>query len=175
MFAIQEELSFDGSPKVAAMSVGQCCSSHLCQPSPKSGVETLYTMVADPDAPIADISRLIAVQIAGILVAMADERPTHRQASQRYLNDQVQVYRELQRTLTESDALSNRDTLDLDGPKFKFILTEIVRLFRQALKDAGIPESLAQNAMLQFGDLIKEHDERLCIAMKKVAPGVSAI
>jgi hypothetical protein len=152
MFASQQEFNFARSPESAAMSVGQCCTSHAL----RSGVETLYNI------------RLIAIQIAGILVAMADDGPIRRQASQRYLNDQLKVYRELQRTLTESDALSTRDTLDLDGPKFKFIFTELIRLFRQALTDAGTPEPLAQNAMLQFGDLVKANDERLRIEMNKV-------
>jgi hypothetical protein len=79
----------------------------------------------------------------------------------RHFNDEIKAYRELQRTLTESDALSNKDTLNLDGPKFKFVFTEIIALFQQALKGAGVDDQLAHNVVLQFRDLVKMNEENL--------------
>lgn len=43
------------------------------------------------------------------------------------------AYRELQKTLTESETLSKKDVLNLDGLKFKFVFVELIGLFRRAL------------------------------------------
>ena len=61
----------------------------------------------------------------------------------------------------ESEALTKRDALNLEGPKFKFVLGEIVRLFGQALRDAGTDSSHAQSVMVRFDDLLEENDEAL--------------
>ncbi len=61
----------------------------------------------------------------------------------------------------EGEALTKRDVLDLDGPKFKFARAEIVRLFERALMDAGIDGSHAQSVMVRFDDLRTENDEAL--------------
>ncbi len=58
----------------------------------------------------------------------------------------------------EGVALSKQDLLNLDGPKFKFVLETMIRLFDQALLDAGMEDSLAQNVMLQFGQLLSAND-----------------
>jgi hypothetical protein len=126
------------------------------------GIERIVKMIEDPDTPIADITRLIALEIAGVMKKMTVEDPLVRGAvSQRDLNDRVKAYRELQRTLTESDALSRKDVLNLDGPKFKFVFMEIINLFQKAMKDAGVGGDLMQNTMLQFGDLVKANDDVL--------------
>jgi hypothetical protein len=73
----------------------------------------------------------------------------------------MKALRELQRTLMEAEVLSRRDLLDLDGPKFTFLLAEIVRLFEQALMDAGIDGSHAQSVMVRFDDLLEENGKNL--------------
>jgi hypothetical protein len=128
---------------------------------PPVGLERISEMLANPEVPIANIRRAIALEIAGVIRKMTEDRPLRYRRPRRHFNDEIKAYRELQRTLTESDALSNKDTLNLDGPKFKFLFTEMIRLFRQALQEAGVDHQLAHNTMLQFGDLVKVNEENL--------------
>jgi hypothetical protein len=123
-------------------------------------LDRISQLVANPGVSMADISRLIALQIANVIQIMRYS-PVRSRIPQRHLNEQVKAYRELQKTLVESDGLSKRDILNLDGLKFKFIFKEVISLFKQALKDAGADDQLAQNVMLQFGDLVKTNDENL--------------
>ncbi len=84
--------------------------------------------------------------------------PFQRRMSQAHLTDRIKALRALKRTLMEGVALSKQDLLNLDGPKFKFVLETMIRLFDQALLDAGMEDSLAQNVMLQFGQLLSAND-----------------
>jgi hypothetical protein len=122
--------------------------------------EGIARMIADRHAPIWTISRVIAREMATtIKQAKTPVRPFQRQ--QVDLNSRMKGLRELQRTLLESEGLSKRDQLDLEGPKFNFVRAEIVRLFEQALKDAGADRFEVESIMLRFDDLLKENDEAL--------------
>lgn len=135
-----------------------------------SGIERIYTMIADPDTPLADTMRYIALEMALVMKKMTGERdPLERgMVSMRDLNDQIKAYRELQKTLTESDALSKRDILNMDGPKFKFVFKALIRLFQDAMKEARVDEDLAENVMMQFGDKLKTNDESLRRELNKI-------
>jgi hypothetical protein len=137
-------------------------------------IDTIANMIADPEVALADISRLIALEIVEVVRNMARNQkdPLARGTyTQKELTDQIKALRELQRTLTESDSLSKKDVLNMDGPKFKFLFTELIRLFRLALKDSGTDEDLARNVMLQFGDLVKSHDEGIRRDLNKIESG----
>ena len=77
------------------------------------------------------------------------------------LNSRMKALRELQRTLMEGEGLSKRDQLDLDGPTFRFVLAEIVRLLQQALEDAGVDRSHARNVMVRVDHLMKANDANM--------------
>ena len=130
--------------------------------------ERLSDMIADAHVPMGNISRVIAAQIVAVISEMSHDSPGLYHVRKQHLNDLLRGYRELQRTLLEADALSKQDVLNMDGPKFKFFFTETIKLFRTALQVAGIDDALAQNVMLQFGDLIKSHDERLRREVNKI-------
>jgi hypothetical protein len=121
----------------------------------------LSEMLSDPEIPTAQISKQIAIQMVRTIRMMKDVGPLRRSISQRQLNDEIKALRILQRTLTDGDSRSRKDTLNMDGPKFRHLLTELIRLFQLALAGAGSDEELARTVMLQFGDLIKSHDEEL--------------
>ena len=155
MFAIQQLFDFGVEQSL-------CPGEMAVHDQSAARMERLCDMVREPEIPIAHISRHIAMQIAGVIKLMMDDSPVrHRLFPQRMLNSQIKGYRELQRTLVESESSSKRDILDLDGAKFKFIFSETVGLFRQALTDSGVDGGLAKNVMLQFSDLIKTNDEKL--------------
>jgi hypothetical protein len=143
-------------------------------PDGLKGIDRITVMIADPESPLADITRLIALEIAGVMKKMSgigDDVLARGVTSQRDLNDQVKAWRDLQKTLTEADALSKKDVLNLDGPKFKFVFGELVRLYRQSLKDAGLQQELSQNIMLQFGDLVKANDEQIRRELSRIESG----
>jgi hypothetical protein len=127
-----------------------------------TGIDRIMEMMADPDANVADISRMIAQAMGAIMQQMTASDPLRRGAmTQRELNEQIKAFRELQRTLVESEQLSKKDSLNLDGPKFAFVFKQIVGFFQQALKESGVEESLQKNVMLQFGDLVRTNNENL--------------
>jgi hypothetical protein len=109
-------------------------------------------MIGDQNAPVGAIGRLIA---GGIVDVYRRMRPAGRPAikpllTQQQLNDQIRAYRQVQRTLTESEARSKRDDVNMDGPKFKFVYGEIVNLFERALRDARVADEAAQKILLHF-------------------------
>jgi hypothetical protein len=146
-------------------------------PSPavddKAGIERIYEMIQDPEVPIADISRLIALEIVNIMKKMSPKEFLDRSLmpSQRDLNDQVKAYRELQRTLTESDALAKKDVLNLDGEKFKFVFSSLLLLFQKAMKDGGVDDLVSHNIMQHFGDLVRGNESDLRIDLNKIGTG----
>jgi hypothetical protein len=122
--------------------------------------EGIARMIADRRAPVWTIGRVIAREmVAAIKHSKMPVRPFQRPPVD--MNSRMKGLRELQKTLVESEALTKRDQLDLDGPKFKFVLAEIVRLFEQALKDAGADRFEVESIMVRFDDLLKENDEAL--------------
>ena len=124
--------------------------------------EAISQMIAGRRAPVWAISRKIAAEMANIIKQMKTPvRPFQRHGPHVDLNSRMKALRELQRTLMEGEALTKRDALDLDGPKFMFVRAEIVRLFQQALNDAGTESSQTQDVMVQFGDLMEKNDEAL--------------
>jgi hypothetical protein len=139
-----------------------------------TGIDRITQMIADPDAQLSDIMRYIALDIAGIMKQMTTDPGKildRGLVSMKDLTDQIKAYQVLQRTLTDSDALSKKDILNMDGAKFKFVFKEIIRLFQEAMKDARVDEDLAQNVMLQFGDKLKSNDEGIRRELNKIEGG----
>jgi hypothetical protein len=124
--------------------------------------ETIARMVADRNEPVYVIARKIATEMAATIKEMTTPVGRfQRRLPQVHFNNQMKALRELRMTLVEGEALSKRDLLNLDGPKFKFVLETTIRLFDQALLDAGMEDSVAQNVMRQFRDLMSANDRTL--------------
>jgi hypothetical protein len=124
--------------------------------------EGIARMIADRHAPIWMISRRIAREMANTIKhSKMPVKPFQHRGPQVELNSRMKALRNLQRTLMESEGLSKRDQLDLDGPKFRFFLAEIVRLFEQALRDAGADRIQVERVMARFDALLEENDETL--------------
>ena len=143
----------------AAVSAGALAPAVASEPA--CGIKGISQMLADPGVPITNIGRAIALEIAGVIGKMAEDRSLRHRRPRHELNDEIKAYRELQRSLIEGEALSTKDILNLDGPKFKFVFGEMIGFFQQALKGAGVDDQLAHNVVLQFGDLVKMNEENL--------------
>jgi hypothetical protein len=154
--AIQMEFDFwsSESPEVQAASESDCMHSLR--------FEAITQMIYNRHAPIWSISRKVAgAMAAAIKYSKMSVKPFQHRGPQVDLTTRMRALRDLQKTLMESEGLSKRDQLDLDGPKFRFVRAEIVRLFEQALKDAGADRFEVESIMLRFDDLLKENDEAL--------------
>ena len=173
--ALDQELSFSetGEATVTDLATVESPSAPATEETPKEvGIKRIMQLVADPDAALADISGLIALEIATVVGMMGQDDPLHRNnRSMRDLNDHVKALRELQKTLTERDASSKKDTLNLDGPKFQYVFKAIMDLFGESLKSAGLDEALSKNVMLQFRDLIQKNDDRIRRDINKIEMG----
>jgi len=124
--------------------------------------EGIAKMIADRRAPVWAISRKIAGEMANTIKQMKTPvRPFECRRTRLGVTDRIKALRELQRTLLESEGFSKEDRLDLDGPKFKFVFGEIVRLFEQALKDAGADRFQVETIMVRVANLLEENDGTL--------------
>jgi len=151
MLAIQEELEFE-VPGVPS--------------APTQNGSQIIAQMIDDQAPLPEIIRRIAKEIALLLVEMtSDCRPRF---NQRQVSERVKLFRELERTLVQSEALKNRDVLDFEGGKFRYVFKEILGLFRQALLNIGMEQGLVHNVILQFRDLVSEHEEVMHRELKRM-------
>lgn len=125
----------------------------------RTRMSEILEKLEDPECTdLEAINRLIAVEIALTL-----GNPTLK-FTPRAISDRVKALRELTRTLQEGDNLSKKDFLNFEGPKFKYVLQELVGLFRTSLKDGGLQEDAVNHVLrvfrnglvMRMPDLIKE-------------------
>jgi hypothetical protein len=130
------------------------------------GSEQLLVMLLDPDVDLAEVSRLIAMEMMGLVHRLRNPElvdPLDRSVnlSTREVTDLIKSYREIQRTLNDGEAAKRKDALNLEGAKFGYALKEIVGYFKAALKDAGASEAMQKQVLFQFGDHFKNNIESL--------------
>lgn len=168
----QIEFGEDGGPVVVAVEETVLASIPATAPASAKRVQRIYDMIAAEDTPIADVLRQIALEMADVMRKMTADDPLERgTVSLRDLNEQMKSWQVLQKTLTESDEMSRRDTLNLDGPKFRFIFLKLIGFFEKALKDGGVTEDQTRNIMLQFGDMVKSNDDAIRRELSKIEVG----
>lgn len=117
-------------------------------------------MIEDPDKPVSEINRIIAGEIAVCTGTIS----TLEQASGyklKFLTENVKALRELSKTLSESEVLSKKDTLNFDGPKFQFVFQELIGTFRKAAKDTGFTEDQINSLLRNFRDQMAQREPEL--------------
>jgi hypothetical protein len=118
-------------------------------------IQGILEMIEDPEMALSEINKKIAVEIAHISADMAVAAvDTLKVFKVRALSEQVKALRELAKTLTEAEQLSKRDILNFDGPKFQFVLGELVKLFKKALNQANLTEGQSNDILRLFRDLL---------------------
>ena len=119
----------------------------------------ILAMIKDPDQSLCEINKAIAMEIAYVSMQMA-ESVTDVTKSYRIsaLKEQVKALRELAKTLIESDSLAKRDFLNLDGPKFQFVLGELMKLYKKSIVQSGLTEAQANDVLRTFRDLIAVYE-----------------
>jgi hypothetical protein len=125
---------------------------------PASQLAEIIRLIDNPEATdLATINRLIAREIA---ITLAD--PTVIWGMRGSASDKIKAMRELAKTLQEGDTLSKKDFLNFDGPKFRYVLGELVHTFRSSLKSSGLAEDVVNHVLRIFRDqlTVREPDLR---------------
>lgn len=121
----------------------------------------------DPEATdLEAVNRMIAIEIACQLT---------NDSGVFGLRDKVRGLRELARTLQEGEDISKKDFLNFDGPKFKYVLGELVRTFKESLKSSGLPEESVNHILRIFRDTLSAREADLRKETERVTSDTSMI
>jgi hypothetical protein len=122
---------------VTAMTQLQLFETETCPliQSELDGIARIEEMIRRGDQPVGDILRQIALQIA--IVCGQSFKHLGKGTSKKHLVEKIRCYCGLQKTLLVSEAHSRADNLNLDGAKFRFVLAELVSLFKTGMQNAG--------------------------------------
>jgi hypothetical protein len=122
----------------------------------------ILSMIEDPDQSLVEINKRIAMEIAHIssqiAIASTDVTASYKIKA---LDSQIKALRELSKTLVESESLSKRDVLNFDGPKFQFVLGELMKLLRKSLQQVGLRESQVNDILRVYRDMVATYDQVL--------------
>ncbi len=116
-------------------------------------IDSIRDKISDSNSDPAEISRAIAVEIAVVAGNLVSSDGSIMVTSQlKAFSEQVKALRELGKQLSDTEMLSNRDSLNFDGAKFAFVLEFIVNAFSQSMKEAGAPEDMRTSIMKHYRD-----------------------
>jgi hypothetical protein len=136
-----------------------------------SKLDEIRAKIEDPNFSQVELSRLIAIEIATCLQMMiqfGDEKNYMENWKVKVLSDQVKALRELGKQVSETDVLSKRDYINLDGPKFAFVAEEWREGFKEAMKDAGLDESTMVSVMKHWRDVMVKREPDIRRSVEKV-------
>ena len=119
-------------------------------PEYESQMGQIITLIDNPEfTDIEEINRLISREIA---ISVSSATGGTYNVNTKLLNDKVKALRELARTVQEGDNISKKDFLNFDGPKFRYVIGEIVILFRNSMKSGGLAEDVTNHVLRVFRD-----------------------
>jgi hypothetical protein len=122
----------------------------------------IIRLIDDPIGDVSVITRMIAREIAivneQLSQVQADPNQTWRL---RPLVEQIKALRELSKTLQEGDALSKKDVLNFDGPKFQYVLREITIILKESVKEAGMDDDAVIAVLKAFRSLMATRESSL--------------
>jgi hypothetical protein len=119
-----------------------------------------------------EIRRLINQEILNIIEKMAecedDPTKTHFRATARA---EINALKALNaQVVSAARAEVREDVLNLDGPKFKFVLTSMIKLFEEASRQAlgKDKEHLVDSIMRHYRDLVAMHEPEIRATIAKM-------
>ncbi len=123
--------------------------------STDSKMPEIIEKLNSPDFDLAEVNRLIAIQIALIARAMNDH---DNSAAGTALNEgpaKIAALRALARAAEKAESLENREVFYFDGPKFQFVFDELLHCYEKAATEvAGKGTALQQRFIKNFRDKI---------------------
>ena len=116
------------------------------EPHPTKMVQ-IISWIEDPESTdLEAINRLVAMEIA---LTLTDKTLVWNHQA---VTSRVKALQALSKTLQDGDSLAKKDFLNFDGPKFKYVLQELVVLFRTSLKSSGLSDDVINHVLRIFRD-----------------------
>lgn len=136
-------------------------------------LDIIVDKLNDPDFNVSEIQRYISFEIAAVIregeACDKDRAPVEQARMWREIRRLIRALRQLgQQTREASLARKRGDTLDLHGPKFQFVLGQILNFFNTAMKDVKIDEHQRQNTMRHLRDILATNEEGLIRELKQM-------
>jgi hypothetical protein len=114
----------------------------------------------DPNCSVGEVSRLITVELGKVARDSVRGSSDVQEAwKQKGYETQVKVLTALAKQLNDTEILSKKDQLNFDGPKFRWVLHEITKIFKQTLEECNFDKAMVNNIILQFGDKMAEREQ----------------
>ena len=109
--------------------------------------ELILSSIDDEESDAATVSRWIAREIADVA-----RRMTNEELDVKIGTEMIKAMRALGAQLNDVDNLAKRDVISFDGPKFGFVMTQIVEIFKATLKESGLSEDMVVSVLKQLRD-----------------------
>lgn len=139
-------------------------------PERESMLPKILEKINDPNYPLEEVNRYIAIEIAFVTQEMGTLRHRVKGGNfsetflQKSYEQQVKALQALEKSLTSTDILRHRDLLNFDGPKFQYVFGELVNIFKLSCQDAlgKDNETMVQSIMKHYRDhlAMRESDLR---------------
>jgi len=133
------------------------------QAASPAGLKFVRTKLEDPQFEAAELLRIITGEIATVATRMRSLGFTKEEAHiGSCLAKQVEVLRQLAQEVRNVDLVRTReDTINFDGPKFKFVMDKVMDMFIKAMQAAGVEEGQRNNIFRYLRDLFAENEDQL--------------
>lgn len=133
-------------------------------PNRESKLPEIIDKIKDPKVSVAEITRLIAIEMALISQDMQTcERDVDGTVKLKNYMGQLRALREVASAAKEADAWAVKaDVLDFDGPKFGFVLGKLTEYFKEAaLAALRNDQSTVKSIMMHLRDIVARHEPEL--------------
>src|SRR5271163_1189925 len=154
------------SNEQTALVPGHGLGSHGVQkqaPNRESKLPEILDKIKDPNVSAAEVTRLIAVEMALITQDMRTCESDGAAVSKlKSYTEQIRALRAVAEAAKEADAWTEREVFDFDGPKFRFVFGEFLKEFkRAALTVLRDDTSTVNNIMKHLRDNLAVREEEL--------------
>jgi hypothetical protein len=134
-----------------------------------SKLREIREKIEDPNIGQAELSKLIALEMASILDAMNVYLDNPNTAIKgmlenftiKSLSEQLKGVRELGRQIIEMDNQAKRDYINFDGEKFKYVAQQWMQMGIEALHQMGWDEHTVTSYIKQYRDQIERNEIRI--------------
>lgn len=141
--------------------------------SPKSYYPQILAAAENPDFRSKDFLRLVLMQMC-VVCREVGEALEHSSLEFKIkpLMAQIQALRTLAETARDMSEFSiQNDALDLDGPKFTYVLGRIMAIFKESARESNCGPLYCQTIMALFARKIGEAEEDIRKNVKNVDEG----
>jgi hypothetical protein len=154
------EVGTDGSTKEDRIPGKRETSSKLSE---------IRAKIEDPNVSQAELSKLIALEMAAILDGMNEHLDSPNSSIKgmesnfaiKSLSEQLKGVRELGRQIIEMDNQAKRDFINFDGEKFQFVAGQWMQMGVAALRAMGWDEHTVTQYVKQFRSQIELNELRI--------------